>query len=91
MLLFGKSLTEIRKQSTFVKEFRVFIHEREGFVNTFMLNGGRPQIIVPGLDQKLQIQKPQQLHYVIKYIYFNTYLAVTFLSKKCITDLERKS
>ena len=66
LLLFGKSLSNYIKLGRYVKEFRVFIHKRDGFVNTFMLNRGQPHIIIPGLDPQLEIQKPQQLHYVIK-------------------------
>ncbi len=48
------------------KEFRIFIHKQEGFVNTFMLSRGQPHIIVPGFDTVRQFQRPEQLHYIIR-------------------------
>ena len=67
LLLYGESLASgLGGLGGKVKEFQVFIHRREGFVNSFMLNGGRPHIIIPGMDPVLQLQKPQQLHYLIK-------------------------
>ncbi len=66
MLLFGRNLSDNYNLDRIVKEFQIFIHKREGFVNTFMLNGGQPHIIIPGIDPHLKVQKPQQFHYVIK-------------------------
>ncbi len=49
-----------------IKEFQIFIHKREGFVNAFMLSRGQPHIIVPGFDSVRKFQRPEQLHYIIK-------------------------
>ncbi len=64
--IFGKSPIDLYNIDPYVTEFRVYINKREGLVNTFMLNGGRPHIIVPGLDPQKKLQKPQTFHYVIK-------------------------
>ncbi len=50
-----------------VVEYRIYIHDRQGYINTFMLGpGGQPHAIIPGYDSQLRAMKSQLLHYLIK-------------------------
>ncbi len=50
-----------------VLEYRIYIHDRQGYINTFMLGpGGQPHAIIPGYDGQTRAMKSQLLHYLIK-------------------------
>ncbi len=49
-----------------VKEYRIFIHEKTGHINTFMLNEGRPHMIVPAFSKQYLAMKSQFLLFRIK-------------------------
>ncbi len=66
--MFGNSPVDLMNVMSTVKEFQIYIHKREGFINTFMLNQGRPHITLPGFDERLRTQKPQAFHYVIRQV-----------------------
>ncbi len=51
------------------KEFRIYIHSLRGYMNTFMLENGRPNIIIPGYDEKSNVNSTLDFHYyLIKYL-----------------------
>ncbi len=60
---------EIRSGETFmpdVIEFRVFIHKHPGYLNSYILKGGRPHLVIPGQNKVLNAQLPQIFYYSIK-------------------------
>ncbi len=65
-ILFGKEPTYVQDTEPVVEEFRIYIHESLGYINTFLLNGGEPHLIVPGYDKKLEVVRPQLLVVNIK-------------------------
>ena len=57
----------IAENEYFTKEFRIYIHDEFGYVNSFMLESGQPHITIPGFDHQLGLQKPQMFHYIVRY------------------------
>ncbi len=66
MILFGKEPTTVLVIEPTVREFRVYIHEKLGYINTMLLKGGQPHIIIPGYDKSVQAVRPQVLVYKIR-------------------------
>ncbi len=67
LILFGvEPATAIDHRESKIKEFRIYIHERTGYINTFLLGSQEPHIVIPGYDQRLQLVKPQMHVYTIK-------------------------
>ncbi len=53
--------------TSIVKEFWIYAHNFHGYMNTFMLGNGRPDIIIPGFDTKANFNSTLDLHhYVVK-------------------------
>ncbi len=69
LILHGKDPTDSTSEhESIVKEFRIYIHENLGYINTFMLSGGgHPHIVVPGYDKRLGLVKPQLSRHIIKF------------------------
>ena len=51
-----------------VDEFRVFIHQAEGYLGFLMHLDGKAHITIPGFSEARKRQMPQMFHYVIRYI-----------------------
>ncbi len=67
MLIKRDPSTIINKPAPFIKEFRIFIHSLHGYMNTFMLGNGKPNLIIPGHDKESNRNGTLQFHhYIVK-------------------------
>ncbi len=65
-MLFGRDLSSSDQYESKVKEFRVYIHEELGYINTFLIHGSQPHIVVPGYDKRLALVRSQLTRYIVK-------------------------
>ncbi len=45
------------------KEYRIYVHNLHGYMNTFMLGNGRPDIIIPGFDKTSNLSSTLNFHH----------------------------
>ncbi len=92
LVLFGTNPWFPLKTSNapFVREFHVYIHKHEGYLNSFMLTNGKPHAVIPGFDNDLGVQKPQIFHYIIKYLQADLRQRLLILSLSFYLPRQRK-